>query len=54
VAFAGFALVSFLITRPVFNFLWRVKLRFTDRKENSAMFVMSRTRIRFIDELSQL
>jgi hypothetical protein len=54
VAFAGFALVSFLITRPVFNFLWRVKLRFTDRKENSAMFVMSRTRIRFIDELSQV
>jgi hypothetical protein len=53
-ASAGFALVYFLITRPVFNLLWRIKLRFTGRKENSAMFVMSRTKIKFIDQLAQV
>lgn len=54
VVFSRSALFSFLIARSVFNRLWRIKLRFTGRKENSAMFVMDRTTIKFIDELAQV
>lgn len=47
-------LIIFLMIRPVFNFLWRIRLRFSSRKENSAMFVMDKNTIKFVDGLTRV
>lgn len=45
-------LIWFMVSRFIFNRLWRVKNKITKRRENSAMFAMGRKETCFIDSLT--
>ncbi len=44
-------LFLFLIVRQVFFKIWRLKIRLTNRRENSAMFIIGKKESEFIDNL---
>jgi hypothetical protein len=44
-------LFLFLISRQVFFKIWRLKSRINKRRENSAMFILGKSEVEFIDNL---